>query len=201
VTGRPTRRAVARVSAVVASVAIAVCLIVGLTAGFPKHSPPVPAASATGLAVPKVVAPLAPLVIPAVLNYCPLVDAVHEEVDYTLPVDRVYICRGDVRHDTDGVSTYGPWETAYRVLDPDALLAAYRAPNAPASGGYCANRYQDPLIIWVHHDGVTSAYYAPVDGCGDPSAAAQRAYTAAKRLTLVAVDRGAPTVSKKDAKG
>ena len=193
---RPTRRALARLSVVAALAGVA---LVGLTGCVPPG--PAPSASPTGIATPDTIAPIAPLVVPAVLAYCPLVDAVHY-TGYWLPVDEVYICRGDGHRDTDGVSSYGPWETAYRIPHPEALLTAYRAPNARVSTAVlCAHRSQDPLIVWVHHNGVTSAYYAPVDACGDPSAAASDAYSAAKRVQLVAVDRGAPDVSKKDPEG
>ena len=194
---RPTRRALARLSAVVAAgVAIA-----ALTACVPLGGGPSPSPVPTWRALPNSVAPLAPLVVPRVLAYCPLVDAEHDEA-YWLPVDKVYICRADGHHDTDGVSTYGPWETAYLIPDPEALLRAYRVPNARAGDpAQCPHGSQDPLIVWVHHNGVTTAYYAPVDRCGNPSKAARDAYTTAKRIELVTVDRGAPDSSKKDPQG
>jgi hypothetical protein len=70
----------------------------------------------------------------------------------------------------------------------------------------CTHFFLDPLIVWVHRNGVTTAYYAPVDDCGNPSAAATAAYQAAKRTLLLDVDRGAPDPSKtadskKDATG
>jgi hypothetical protein len=162
---------------------------------------PEPAPSSTGFAVPNAVAPLAPLVVPAILASCPLVAPTHYD-GYWIPVDEVYVCRADGRHDTDGVSTYGPWETSYRIPHPEALLSAYRAPNARSTDPLlCPHDFQDPLLVWVHHNGVTAAYYAPVDGCGNPSTAARDAYTAAKRDALIAVDRGTPPTSKKDPQG
>ena len=196
---RPTaRRALIRPSVVAASFAV---VIAGVTACVPLDATPVPSPSPTGFAVPNAVAPLAPLVVPAILASCPLVSPEHYD-GYWIPVDEVYICRADGHHDTDGVETYGPWETSYRIPHPQALLAAYRAPNARATDPLlCPHDFQDPLLVWVHHDGVTSAYYAPVDGCGDPSDAARDAYTAVKRDALIAVDRGAPETSKKDPEG
>ena len=195
---RPARRALARLSVVAVSVAVA---IAGLTGCVPPAPSPVPSPSATGFAVPKAVAPLAPLVVPAILASCPLVSPVHY-TGYWIPVDEVYICRADGHRDTDGVSTYGPWEMSYRIPQPQALLRAYRAPDARATDPLlCSNTLQDPLLVWVHHNGVTTAYYAPVDGCGNPTPAARDAYSAAKRDALIAVDRGAPDVSKKDSTG
>ena len=196
-TRRPARRAPARLSVVVASCGIA---LAALTGCVPLAAMPVPTPSPTGFAVPNAVAPLAPLVVPAVLASCPLVAPEHYD-GYWIPVDEVYICRADGHHDTDGVSTYGPWETSYRIPHPAALLRAYRAPNARSSDpAQCTHDFQDPLLVWVHHDGVTSAYYAPVDGCGNPSKAAHDAYYAAPRDALISVDRGAPP-SKKDSQG
>lgn len=197
-TQRPRRRVLARLS-VVALVCAAVT--VGLGACVPFVATPKPAPSPTGFAVPNVVAPLSPLVVPAILASCPLVSPVHYD-GYWIPVDEVFICRADVHHDTDGISTYGPWEASYRIPYPQALLRAYRAPNARATNALlCPRDFQDPLLVWVHHNGVTTAYYAPVDGCGNPSTAARDAYTAAQRITLITVDRGAPDHSKKDSQG
>ena len=195
-TRRSARRAPARLSAVAACAALAL----GLTGCVPLGGTPKPIPSPTGFAVPNAVAPLAPLVVPAVLVSCPLVAPEHYD-GYLLPVDEVYICRADGHHDTDGVSTYGPWETSYRIPHPEALLQAYRQPNGRvADPSDCTGKLEDPLLVWVHHNGVTSAYYAPVDGCGNPSKAARDAYEAAKRVPLISVDRGKPA-SKKDAHG
>jgi len=197
-TPRPARRALARLS--VAAVACALAAA-ALSACVPLAATPQPTPSPTGFAVPNAVAPLSPLVVPAVLASCPLLAPQHYD-GYWIPVDEVYICRADIHHDTDGVSTYGPWEMSYRIPHPEALLRAYRAPNARlAPAAQCPRDFQDPLLVWVHHNGVTSAYYAPVDGCGNPSRAARDAYDAAKRIALIAVDRGAPSTSKKDSQG
>jgi hypothetical protein len=197
-TWRPARRAFARLS-VVAVVTLAVAT--GLSACVPSDAMPLPTPSQTGFAVPRAVAPLAPLVVPAILASCPLVSPEHYH-GYWIPVDEVYICRADGHHDTDGVSTYGPWEASYRIPHPEALLRAYGEPNARISDPLlCPHDFQDPLLVWVHHNGVTMAYYAPVDGCGDPSAPARDAYNSAGRIPLIAVDRGAPHPSRKDSQG
>jgi len=194
---RPARRAAARLSVI----AVGIALTAALSGCVPSLATPVPTPSPTGFAVPKAVAPDAPLVVPAILASCPLVAPTHFD-GYWLPVDEVYICRADGHHDTDGVSTYGPWETSYRIPHPAALLRAYRAPNARLSDPRsCPIDFPDPLLVWVHHNGVTAAYYAPVDGCGDPSKAARNAYDSAERIPLITVDRGAPPTSKKDSQG
>lgn len=152
----------------------------------------------TGRAGPDSVTPITPLVVPRVLAYCPLEDATHYS-GYPLAVDEVYICRGDGTRATDGVSTSGPWEAAYQILDPTVLLRAYQNNNARRKR-ICTNiRYPtDPLIIWVHRDGVTRSYYAPVDGCGVPNTTAAAAYRDAKRTLLVEVDLGAPGATQRD---
>ena len=197
-TGAMRRRAVDRPSIAVALVRLAAfaVLVLGLAACFPLEPAPHPSAIRTDAAVPGSVAPLAPLVVPAVLNYCPLLDAVHYS-GYPLPVDEVYICRGDGRHSTDGISSYGPWETAWHIEHPEKLLLAYRTADATKSRTVCRYSFpSDPLIVWVHRNGVTTAYYAPVDGCGSPSRAAATAYAHAQRTLLIAVDRGAPDPAK-----
>ena len=184
--------------------ALVVAVVVAVLAGcYPAA--PAPRPTPTDRAQPQLVAPQSPLVVPRVLAYCPLVDAVHYS-GYPLVIDEVYICRGDGRHASDGVTSYGPWESASRIDHPAALLKAYGVPNARKSRGTCMLVGRDPLIIWVHRNGVTAAYYAPVDECGSPSRAAAAAYRKAKRTLLVDVDRGAPDVStttdsKKDATG
>jgi hypothetical protein len=183
----------------VKSAAVVVLLLAMLTGCFPAG--PIPSVIDSSRAQPVSTQPRVPLTGPEVLAYCPRSDAVHFGA-YSLAVDVVYICRGDETRATDGVSTYGPWEAAYQIQHPAALLAAYGHPD---------NRRKrlcpeppvavDPLIIWVHRDGVTQSYYAPVDGCGLPTPAATAAYQIAKRTLLVQFDRGAPTVSQKDADG
>ena len=192
-----TRRPAMRRRSSVAVVALVAAALVGLTGCVPAPVTPRPAP--TGLTKPQSVVPLVPLVTSQVLAYCPKEDAIHVR-GYLLTVDEVYICRGGGSRATDGVSTYGPWEAAYRVEHPAQLLRAYSAPDAHIAPKVCHQFPSDPLIIWVHHDGVTTAYYAPVDACGSPIASAATAYQQAKRTLLVEVDRGAPT-SQKDVTG
>jgi hypothetical protein len=168
-------------------VAVAAVCLLALSGCVSLHPDPQP--TLTGRALPALVAPIVPLSIPAVLEDCPAQNAVHY-AGYPLPVDRVYICRADGHHGSDGVSTTGPWESAALVVQPAALLAAYRAPDARRTRGQCPTAEQDPLIIWVHHESVTTAYYAPVDGCGNPTQASRDAYNAAKLNTQIDVDRG-----------
>lgn len=196
-TGATDRRAPRRASTVVAAAGALISLLV-LSGCVPVD--PVTRPTPTGLASPVSVAPDSPLVVPDVIRYCPLEEAVHF-TGYWLPTDEVYICRADGRKNTDGVLSYGPWESASRIDKPAALLRAYRASNARARVGNCTPEFHDPLIVWVHRDGVTSAYYAPVNACGLPTAAAIHAYDTAKRTVLIDIDRGAPPSSQKDANG
>ncbi len=182
--GTAARQAIRRLSLAAA----AVLLVATALSGCVSFTP-VPQPTLTGRAVPALLAPVVPLSIPAVLADCPPTTAVHY-AGYPLPVDRVYICRGDGHHGSDGVSTIGPWESAALVVEPTTLLAAYRVPDARRSRGFCPSPEQDPLIIWVHHEGTATAYYAPVDGCRNPTTASRDAYSAAKLDTLVDVDRG-----------
>jgi hypothetical protein len=192
-------RALRRASAVV----VVLAALLGLSACVPLEPDPRP--TPTGLATPLSVAPAAPLVVPAVLDYCPLESAVHFD-GYLLPVDEVFICRADGSHGSDGISTWGPWESASRIEHPASLMKAYRVADARATSGPCIPGFHDPLIVWVHHNGVTTAYYAPVDHCGFATRAAALAYASAKRTVLIDIDRGAPDTklpvpSKKDTTG
>lgn len=193
------RRALRRGSVVL----VALSLLAGVSACFPTEPDPRP--TIPGLATPVRVTPAAALVVPAVLDFCPLEPAVHFD-GYLLPVDEVYICRADGSHGSDGVSTFGPWESASRIERPAALMAAYGAADARETETRCIRSFHDPLIVWVHHNGVTTAYYAPVDQCGYPSNAATTAYQKARRTILIDVDRGAPdsrslVTSQKDSSG
>lgn len=181
------------------SLAAGLLLAVALSGCLPSGPAPTPANS--GRALPDSVTPIIPLMSPAVLAYCPLADARHFS-GYALAVDEVYICRSGQAHATNGISGYGPWESAFRVDDPATLLDAYRTSNARRKRLCTGISYPtDPLIIWVHHDGVTRSYYAPVTGCGVPTPAARTAYETAKRTLLVDVDLGAPHQSQVDVHG
>jgi len=188
----------ATVGRIIRSALIAAVVAGALAGCMPVE--PTPHSTPTDRAQPQLVAPQSPLVVPRVLVFCPLVDAVHYS-GYLRATDEVYICRGDGHRDSDGVASYGPWESASRIDHPAALLRAYGMPDAVKSPTPCAFDGMDPLIVWVHRNGVTSAYYAPVDSCGNPSRAATAAYQRAKRTVLIDVDRGAPDSSKKDTTG
>ena len=69
---------------------------------------------------------------------------------------------------SDGVTTYGSWQVAYRIADPHELLEVYAIPNDTRSVGPCPDYLADPLILWVHAQGTVEAIYAPVDECGFP---------------------------------
>jgi hypothetical protein len=142
-------------------------------------------------AVPGFHEPTYPLTQPTVLAYCPAMRAEHL-VSFPAEPDAVYLCRAGEHRATDGTSTYGPWETVYRVADPVALLRRYSVPDATRSTGPCPQYLADPLILWVHVDGTVVAVYAPVDECGFPQEAAAAAYQIADREFVVEVDTGGP---------
>lgn len=141
--------------------------------------------------------PVEAITEPDVAVYCPDIPAEHLE-GVPGPFEQVYICRADDHRQTDGATTYGPWQIASRVIDPADLLAAYRTADAVVSTGdsHCwlvgSPRRQDPLVIWVHRGSTVETYYAPVDECGLPSTAARAAYEDATREMLAAIDVGAP---------
>jgi hypothetical protein len=166
--------------------AAAVTLALTLAACFPARP------SRTGLAQPDAVTPLPEITDPNIVAFCPPMVGAHLD-GVVSPVDRVYVCRADVDLDTDGISTYGPWQIAYRIDHPEHLLAAYSVADAVARpSSECGARIVDPLIIWVDRGGAVSAYYAPVDGCGAPIPSAVNAYRTAARIAVADVDTGAP---------
>ena len=129
---------------------------------------------------------------PSIVRFCPPMVGAHLD-GVVAPIDRVYVCRSDVRFDTDGVSTYGPWQVAYLLPHPGPVLAAYAKPDATARPvAECGDRIVDPLLIWVDRGDDVSAYYAPVDGCGAPTRGAATAYRTADRTIVADVDTGVP---------
>jgi len=199
-------RAVARLVALLLTGAVAVALVsgcVGVLAPPPPTAKPIvqPTAQPThadtdlpGALQPasSLHSPLVPITEPAVLRYCPNTSAQHFD-QLVLAVEIVYICRADGHHQTDGVYTFGPWQSAVQVLDPAALLRAYSAPDAPQSTRACTAKVPptDPLIIWVWHAGSGHAYRAPIDVCGYPqTGAAQNYAVASDGLDIVQVDVG-----------
>lgn len=167
---------------------LALCLAGGcLTGCFPVGEP---VAQPTGQAEPLTVHADPPLTDETVLGYCPDIPAEHFG-GFTSHED-VYICRGDEHRPTDGTSTYGPWETVYRVRDPRPMLELYALPNDTRIVGDCPAGSDDPLIIWVHAGGVVRAIYAPVNGCGFARGELVDAYQKADRELLVEVDTGGP---------
>ncbi len=135
--------------------------------------------------------PLDPITEPAVLEYCPAMEAVHFE-GFVAPYEFVYACRAGENRASDGVTTYGSWQVAYRIADPHELLEVYASPNATRRVGPCPSYPADPLILWVHGHGTIEAVYAPVDECGFPSDDAVTAYANADRRVIVEFDQGAP---------
>jgi hypothetical protein len=169
-----------------AAAILAVVVALALTACFPMR------ASEEGKAIPDALTPLPELTDPQIVQYCPGYLPQHLGGPIS-PIDRVYVCRADVRIASDGATTYGPWQVVYRLPHPDRLIAAYAGPDATArSRASCGAVIVDPLIIWVYRAGTPTPYRAPVDGCGAPTAAAAKAYRTADRDPVIGVDTGAP---------
>lgn len=176
-----------RRTAYVTASLLALALAAGLTGCWPT---PDPVAEPTFPAEPQQLEPLTPITEPAVLAYCPAVNAVH--YDGFAPYEFVYACRADDHRPSDGVTTYGPWEATYRIRDPQTLLAQYATPNGTRRAGPCPARAADPLILWVHARGTVEAIYAPVDECGFPRDEIVTAYANSDRDLLLEFDSGAP---------
>lgn len=135
--------------------------------------------------------PLVPITDEAVLEYCPDIPAEHFEGFTAHEV--VYICRADEHRPSDGTSTYGPWQSVYRVAEPQSLLERYAFPNATRIvTGTCPQGDQDPLIVWVHSGGTVQAIYAPVNGCGYARGEMVDVYQKAERDLVLEVDTGGP---------
>jgi len=170
-----------------AAVVLAAAVAVALTACFPPKAEVDP-----DTAIPDALTPLPELTDPQIVQYCPGYVPQHLGGPIS-PIDRVYVCRADVRIASDGVSTFGPWQVVYRLRHPDALIAAYGRPDAIAKPrGSCGSVIADPLIIWVYRAGAALPYRAPVDACGAPTAAAAKAYRTASREAVIGVDTGSP---------
>ena len=170
----------------------AACLLatvgVGLTGCWPSQEP-VPEPSFP--AEPQAREPLDPITEPDVLEYCPSQQAIHLP-GFVGPYDFVYACRAGEHRPSDGVTTYGDWQVAYRIVNPHSLLEVYATPNQTRKVGPCPDYLADPLILWVHERGTVVAVYAPVDECGFPQDDAVTAYATADRHVLVEFDQGVP---------
>jgi hypothetical protein len=174
-----------RAPVAVAVAGLALCLLAGCVA------PDDPVERPTFPAQPISHHPLLPLTAPAVLEFCPTSDAEHLDGFAATP-EAVYVCRASEHRATDGLSTYGPWETVYRVVEPRPLLALFVTPNETRNVGPCPDVPTDPLILWVRAGGTTTPVYTPVDGCGLPQQSIADAYRGAKLDLIVEVDTGGP---------
>lgn len=172
----------------IAAACLLVCIGLGVTGCWPAR---VPVVAPTFPAEPPQREPLDPITEPDVLDYCPAVQAVHY-AGFVAPYEFVYACRAGEHRPSDGVTTYGSWQVAYRIVNPHSLLEVYAAPNATRSVGPCPDYVADPLILWVHERGTVVAIYAPVDECGFPRDDAVTAYANADRHVLVEFDQGVP---------
>ena len=150
--------------------AVAWMLVAGLLAGCAQKAPAAPEAAA-------------PPTIAATVSYgpisepdaCPASAAVHVPADLG-PVPQAYLCVQQFRP----VPGNGVWE--YAVVQGvtsglAALLQVYATPDQKLTDGACAAIYRDPRVVYLHGSR-TIAVRAPQDGCGQPTAAAERAYAA-----------------------
>lgn len=168
------------------SVAGAATLALLLSGCFPA------APSQDGLAQPDAVTPYPEITDVTIVRFCPPMVGAHFG-GVVGPLDRVYACSTNVSLPSDGITTYGPWQIAYLLPHPRALLRAYAAPNAVARpAGQCGTVIVDPLMVWVDRGGDFTAYYAPVDGCGAPTIAAAKAFHDSRRIVVADADTGAP---------
>ncbi len=174
--------------AIVAAASLLAMAALGLSACWPS---PAPDPGPSFPAEPQQRLPLDPITEPAVLDFCPAMEAEHLDT-FVGTYEFVYACRAGEHRATDGVTTYGSWEVAYRIADPHELLTVYAIPNDTRSVGPCPTYLADPLILWVHGQGTIEAIYAPVDECGFPRDDAVTAYATADRRVLVEFDQGKP---------
>jgi hypothetical protein len=77
----------------------------------------------------------------------------------------------------------------------DALLRAYRTPDAPPTNGSCTADYRDPRVLFLRGSR-TPAVRAPRDGCGQPSGPAVRAYEALRTVDITVTRLGQVTTER-----
>ncbi len=163
----------------------------------PPSSDP-PSSDPPSTAEPVLRRPLVPVTARELLEYCPAADAQHFDGDI-VAVLNIYVCSA-----SDILSTNGGGEgedgrdsgngalpdvqRASRVIaGGDDLLAAYSAPNEPATTGACIQLAADPLIVWVGTSAGITPVYAPVDECGFPTRAATEAFDGVELETILEI--------------
>jgi hypothetical protein len=124
--------------------------------------------------------PLVPATHAHVQLQCPLVSAVHYD-PAAIPADTVesvYVCTTQPYTDApDGSPQIEEFVDRVAAADIPGLLDAYAVADAEAADGMCELSLHDPLIVWLHHaDERITPVYAPRDGCGFPSDAAEAVY-------------------------
>jgi hypothetical protein len=190
------RKPLVVVTIVLLGLSLAACAAKPTTSAIAHHSAkPTPSATpkatpAPVIATPTSVTPLVPLTDPDILTYCPAIPAVHLEVKADT------ITKADICTSVPSPSG-GTTESASVVnFGLDALLSAYGRPNDTVTGN-CSGQELDPLIVWLTDStGKVFSVYAPVNGCGSPSAEAADAYQSAGLQILFSADldaSGQPT--------
>jgi hypothetical protein len=189
------RKPLVVVTIVLLSLSLAACTKPTTSAIAPHSAKPTPSATpkatpAPAIAAPASVTPLVQLTDPDILTYCPAIPAVHLEVKANT-ITKADIC-------TSAPSPSGGTTESASVVNfgLDALLSAYGKANDTVTAN-CTSQALDPLIVWLTDStGKVFSVYAPVDGCGFPSAEAADAYQSAGLQILYSADldaNGQPT--------
>ena len=182
------------VVALASALTLAGCASTAPTGGAPDPAPTSTEPTSTeptSTAEPVLRRPLTPVAALELLEYCPAADAQHFDGDTAAVLD-IYVCSAsDILSTNGGDSGTGALpdvQRASRVIGGgDDLLAAYSAPNEPATTGACIQLAADPLIVWVDTSAGITPVYAPVDECGFPTRAATNAFNGVKLNTILEI--------------
>ena len=178
-----------------AGLRIAVALASVLTlAGCATAVPPGGEPHPPSTAEPVLSRPLMPVTARELLEYCPAADAERFDGDTAAVLD-IHVCSAsDILSTNDGdghdsgTGAVPDLQRASRVVaGGDVLLAAYSAPNEPATAGACIQLAADPLIVWVRTSAGITPIYAPVDECGFPTRAATDAFNGVDLETILEI--------------
>jgi len=181
------------VAAVIAAVVIAALSACGAVTPTPEPTDPSatssPAPGGPGLAPSDGgVYSLLPATHPHVQLTCPVISAVHYDAA-AIPaadVDGAYVCTAEPWTPApDGTPQLVQYVDRVAKEDVVALLTAYAVPDAEPTDDPCDMALRDPLIVWLHVGDRITPVFAPRDGCGAPSDAADAAYHAVQLQRLL----------------
>lgn len=128
--------------------------------------------------------PLIPITHPHVQLSCPDVPTHHLGTGQVDDVETVVRCTAEVR-DIEGVPN--TVQSVLRLVgDADDVLEAYTAPDLQSPDDEPCESYApvDPLILWLDFGDRIESFYAPLDDCGFPQAAAAAAVAGAEWETI-----------------